>query len=167
MNRLICILLGALGLLMLSASGLLHKRLLFMRQEERLNLAAPLENAPPLVAFTTVALGGFRGVLADFLWLRASALEEEGRYFELVQLADWITKLEPRCSTIWAFQAWNMAYNNSALFTDPDHRWRWIRRTCITNCPGPAKWNICLAAPTRISRCLRRKPSLKWQIGIA
>lgn len=75
--------------------------------------ADPLINAPPLVTFTTVALGGFRGILADFLWLCVARLQQEGQYFELVQLADWITKLEPRFTSVWAYHAWNMAYNIS------------------------------------------------------
>ena len=29
-----------------------------------------LENAPPMLAFTTVALGGFRGLIANALWVR-------------------------------------------------------------------------------------------------
>ena len=60
--------------------------------------ASPL---PPTVAFTTVVLAGFRGLAADLLWLRATALQDEGRYIELVQLADWITVLEPQFSEVW------------------------------------------------------------------
>jgi hypothetical protein len=86
-----------------------------------------LINAPPLVAFTTVALGGFRGLLADILWLRSARLQEEGRYFELVQLADWITKLEPRFTSVWAYHAWNLSYNISVLLDRPEERWRWVR----------------------------------------
>ena len=115
------------GLLGLSLAGRLHPRLLEMRRQAHLNMAAPLENTPPLVAFTTVALGGFRGLIADILWIRASELQDEGKYFELVQLADWITKLEPRLTDVWAFHAWNMAYNISVLFTNPADRWRWVR----------------------------------------
>ena len=63
------------------------------------------ENMPPLVAFTTVALGGFRGLIADALWLRVTRLQEEGRYFEIVQLSDWITKLEPHFTPVWGFHA--------------------------------------------------------------
>ena len=44
---------------------------------------------PPLLAFTTVALGGFRGILADLLWLRAARMQEQGRFLELVQLSEW------------------------------------------------------------------------------
>lgn len=88
---------------------------------------AEIRDASPLVVFTTVALGGVRGLIADLLWLRVSALQESGRYFEVVQLADWITKLEPDSSEVWAFHAWNMAYNISIMFPDAPDRWRWIQ----------------------------------------
>lgn len=87
----------------------------------------PLENAPPVLAFTTVALGGFRGLIANALWIRSVDLEDQGKYFEAMQLADWITKLEPRISQVWTEQAWNMAYNISVKFTDPADRWRWVK----------------------------------------
>lgn len=121
----ILLLVGAIAAFVLA--GRMNERLLDLRREHGLDQAEPLENAPPLVAFTTVALGGFRGVLADLLWLRATELQDEGKYFELVQLADWITKLEPRFTSIWAFHAWNLAYNISVLFDDPADRWRWVR----------------------------------------
>ena len=109
-------------------AGRLQQPLVQMRRDMHLTTGEPLENTPPLVAFTTVALGGFRGVIADLLWLRASGLQQDGKYFELVQLADWITKLEPRMKQVWAFHAWNMAYNVSVLFNNPDDRWRWVRQ---------------------------------------
>jgi hypothetical protein len=98
-----------------------------MRSRARLDAGPPLEDAPPLVAFTTVVFGGFRGLLADWLWLRAMELQDEGRYFELVQLADWITALEPRCTEVWSFHAWNMAFNVSAMMATPADRWRWVQ----------------------------------------
>jgi len=106
----------------------LNPRLTTRRIEQHLVPAAPTETMPPLLAFTTVTFGGFRGLAADLLWLRASDLQERGEYFELVQLADWITKLEPRFTSVWAFQAWNMAYNISVLLNDPAERWRWVRQ---------------------------------------
>jgi hypothetical protein len=97
---------------------------------DRLGLTrvAPLENAPPVLAFTTVALGGFRGIIANLLWLRATDLQEEDKYFEMVQLADWITKLQPHMVSVWVHEAWNMAYNISIKFTEPSDRWQWVRR---------------------------------------
>ena len=87
----------------------------------------PLENAPPVLAFTTVALGGFRGLISNILWIRASDLQENDKYFEMAQLADWITKLEPHFVQVWLVQSWNMAYNISVKFKDFSDRWRWVK----------------------------------------
>jgi hypothetical protein len=88
----------------------------------------PLENAPPVLAFTTVALGGFRGLISNVLWIRASDLQDDDKFFEMAQLADWITKLEPHFVQVWLVQAWNMAYNISVKFKDFPDRWRWVER---------------------------------------
>jgi hypothetical protein len=88
----------------------------------------PLENAPPVLAFTTVALGGFRGLISNALWIRANDLQDEEKFFEMAQLADWITKLEPHFVQVWLVQAWNMAYNISVKFSDYADRWRWVER---------------------------------------
>lgn len=111
---------------MFGVAGSQHGRLLELRSEYELDAVVYLENAPPVVAFTTTVLGGFRGIIADVLWLRISHLQEKGDYFELVQLADWVAKLEPRNTEIWAFHAWNMAYNVSVMMSEPRDRWRWV-----------------------------------------
>jgi hypothetical protein len=100
------------------------------REREKLGLTriTPLENAPPMLAFTTKALGGFRGLIANALWIRAAELQEDGKYFEMVQLSDWITKLEPNLSTVWIHLAWNMSYNISVKFSDAADRWKWVKR---------------------------------------
>lgn len=45
--------------------------------EHNLRFTGQIKNAPPVVVFTTVALGSFRGLVADLLWLRAGALQEK------------------------------------------------------------------------------------------
>jgi hypothetical protein len=127
MNRRPVILLLLLIIAGFAFGGFMNRRLVDQRRDYGITQADPLVNAPPLVVFTTVAFGGFRGIVADLLWLRSSRLQEEGKYFELVQLADWITKLEPRFTQVWAYHAWNLAYNISVLFDDPESRWRWVR----------------------------------------
>ncbi|HWY31304.1 MAG TPA: hypothetical protein VNX46_11135 [Candidatus Acidoferrum sp.] len=87
---------------------------------------ATLDNAPPMLAFTTVALGGFRGLISNFLWIRANDLQQDDKFFEAAQLANWITDLEPHFSQVWVFQGWNMAYNISVKFKDYPDRWRWV-----------------------------------------
>jgi hypothetical protein len=130
-KRLSSLLLALVALGCLWQAGRLHGPLLEMRATHRLNAGKPLENTPPLVAFTTIALGGFRGLIADVLWLRATQLQQDGKFFELVQLADWITKLEPRFALVWAFHGWNMAYNVSVMLDDPKDRWRWVRHGIV------------------------------------
>lgn len=84
------------------------------------------DDAPAGVRFVTVALGGFRGLLADYLWIRAADLQEKGRFFEVAQMADWITRLEPRYPEVWSYHAWNVAYNITAVVPDPADRWHWV-----------------------------------------
>jgi len=139
------------GSLLLLASGAFHASLIDMRKSRHLQQVAP-EDTTPLVAVTTVAFGGFRGLVADALWVRANKMQEEGQYFEMVQLAKWITQLEPRVPEVWSFQAWNLAYNISVLFPEYNDRWRWVnhgldllRKQGLTNNPN--------------------SPDLHWDIG--
>jgi hypothetical protein len=99
------------------------------RSEMKLVMNEPLENAPPSLAFATVALGAFRGLIVDILWIRADQLKEEGKFFDAKQLAEWITLLQPRFAAVWDFQAWNMAYNISVAIpaSRPQERWQWVR----------------------------------------
>jgi len=97
------------------------------RDTLQLTRTDPLESAPPALAFTTVALGGFRGLIANSLWSRAVRLQDRGEYFEMVSLSDWITKLQPDNSMVWAMQSWNMTYNISVQFEDFNDRWLWVR----------------------------------------
>jgi hypothetical protein len=113
---------------LLAGSGQLQKSLNHDRAKLGLTISEPLQNAPPLLAFTTVALGGFRGLISNFLWIRSNDLQQDDKYFEASQLADWITDLEPHFAQVWVFQAWNMAYNISVKFKDFPDRWRWVER---------------------------------------
>ncbi|UCF00337.1 MAG: hypothetical protein JSV82_04525 [Planctomycetota bacterium] len=99
------------------------------RQDMKLISNEPLENAPPSLAFATVAMGAFRGLVVDILWMRADKLKEQGQFFDAKQLAEWITTLQPRFATVWEFQAWNMAYNISVAIpaNQPDQRWHWVK----------------------------------------
>jgi len=118
------ILLSAAVIVLLCGAGRYGRRLSEMRGGGD---SVELHDAPPIVIFTSVVLGGFKGILADVLWLRASLLQDEGRYFELVQLSDWITRLEPGLGEVWAFHAWNLTYNISVMMPRPDDRWRWVQ----------------------------------------
>ena len=111
--------------LLLGASSV-SRRLDASVKEHHLRFTGEIKNAPLLVTFTTVALGRFRGLVAALLWLRAGALQEKQNYFEMVQLARWITDLQPTFSGATAYLAWNMAYNISVTCSSHAERWRWV-----------------------------------------
>lgn len=115
-------------IVLLTLASVVQQQLNRTRRDLGLTRVEPLENAPPVLALTTQVLGGFRGLIANVLWVRASTLQDEGKYFEMVQLSDWITKLQPYIPTVWYHLAWNMAYNISIKFQDPADRWHWVRR---------------------------------------
>lgn len=121
-------LLIGLAVICLLGSAFSQHRLNRARDELGLTRVEALKNAPPLLVFTTVVLGGFRGIIANALWIRAIEMQDEGRYFEMVQLADWITKLTPHIANVWVVAAWNMSYNISVKFSEPADRWRWVQR---------------------------------------
>jgi hypothetical protein len=120
------IILFLLAAAMLFSSGQIQKSLNRDRLALGLTISEPLQNAPPVLAFTTVALGGFRGLISNYLWIRANDLQIDDKYFEAVQLAHWITDLEPHFARVWVYQAWNMAFNISVKFKDFSDRWHWL-----------------------------------------
>lgn len=80
---------------------------------------------PPQVAIG-IAMGALRGLFVNYLWIRANTAKEEGRYFEAVELARQITRLQPRFPRVWSFHAWNLAYNISVTTQTPQERWDWV-----------------------------------------
>lgn len=118
---------AALGLAGLIAAGLMEPYVAGIKPGRGSDtvLSAP-QNASPLVVFTTVALGGFRGLAIDLLWTRVNMLQDDGDYVEIAQLSDWITRLNPLLPAVWDFHSFNMAYNISAMSPSPQDRWRWI-----------------------------------------
>ena len=109
----------AVSLMLLAGVRYTERRLDDKVAQYKLRFTGEIKNAPPMVAFTTVALGSFRGLVADLLWLRSNSLQQKGNYFEMVQLARWIVDLQPSFSGATAYLAWNMSYNISGDQTRP------------------------------------------------
>jgi len=119
---------AALTLACLLGGGMLNRSLRQAREAGRGSAAsaAAWRGAPPVLELTAVMLGGFRGIIVDWLWLRIAALQDQGEYAASVQLADWITQLDPESTETWVFHAWNMAEQFSSTMTTPEARWQWI-----------------------------------------
>lgn len=122
------ILLAGVAVILVLGASLTQRELVKERDDLGLTRYTELKGAPPVLAITTVALGGFRGLISNLLWIRMNDLQDQDKYFEMFQLADWITKLEPHFPQVWVHQAWNMAYNISVKFKDAPDRWRWVER---------------------------------------
>ena len=100
-----------------------------INEKEALNLTVASESKgeAPEIVIATKLLGGFRGILIDILWIRAINLESEGKYFEIAQLFDLISKLEPRVPSVWSYASWNLTYNISKEVPELDQKWEWVK----------------------------------------
>ena len=85
------------------------------------------EAMTPETFATTVLLAGFRGILADMLWLRTIEMQDKQQYFELQALYELITRLQPDFEEVWHFAAWNLAYNIFYDAASLDEKWDWLR----------------------------------------
>ncbi len=120
------IILIAVFVLCLGLLALVTERLHELQKTYSLNRLVINPDVPPSLALTTFALGPLRALVVDALWWRAIDQQDKGEYFDALQLADWITKLQPTFASVWSFLGWNMAYNISHDFRDPQERWKWI-----------------------------------------
>ncbi len=105
-----------------------HLRIDRFQASTNLNRMINNPDIPASLSIVTFALGPLRGVVVDALWWRAIQQQDKGEFFDALQLADWITKLQPTYASVWAFHGWNMAYNIAHNFAAQEERWNWILR---------------------------------------
>ena len=98
----------------------------FLQRDNRVANDAGVAAPSPAAEMIVAGLGGFRSIVAEVVWFRADRLQDEGRYAELAQLSTWLTFLEPHTPEVWAYAAWNLAYNVSVMMPTPEDRWRWV-----------------------------------------
>lgn len=122
------LLLMAVALLAILVGGSLLPKIQEIRRQYWLTDNEPLQNAPPELVLASTVLGGFRGLVIDYLWLRVIELRNQGSHYEIVQLYDWIGKLEPRIPDVWDYITHEMVFNISITMPTPEERWRWIFR---------------------------------------
>lgn len=84
-----------------------------------------VKGAPPVVTLGT-AIGALRGLIVDYLWIKVNIRKQNGQFYEIMDDADLITKLQPRFASVWAFHGHNMAYNISVMTHTQQERWDWV-----------------------------------------
>ncbi len=118
---------GGCLLALLLASSSLALTIASSSGRNRLIYADKAESGDPPQVALGVAMGAFRGLFVNYLWIRANDLKEAGKYYEAVDLAKTITRLQPRFPKVWQFHAWNLAYNISVSTQTPSERWEWVK----------------------------------------
>jgi hypothetical protein len=101
-------------------------RLTEVAGREKLIYTTRAEDAGDAYVSAGIAMGAFRGILVNWLWIRANDAKEAGRFHEANDLSKAITSLQPRFPRVWVFHAWNMAYNISVSTQTPTERWEWV-----------------------------------------
>ncbi len=124
-DRWVRLLSGLLALVCLMGAMFLVHPINEIRREEQLTLDVQIKGLPPDIALMT-KLGTLRALAIDIAFIRLEDLKMENRFFELMQLSDWLCKLAPRYPTVWKYSAWNMAYNISVCQYSDKARWLWV-----------------------------------------
>jgi len=112
--------------LCLASSGVLAVAMTGVAGRARMTYTDRAELGQPWEVSAGIAMGAFRGVFVNFLWLRANEMKEAGKFYEAIGLADAITRLQPRFPRVWVFHAWNMSYNISVATQTASERWKWV-----------------------------------------
>jgi hypothetical protein len=116
----------AAAVLLLAGTGWLRSELSRQRGQIGSIRREAMTRERPEVALLALAPGGLRAPVVNYLWMRIEDLKQQGRYYEAMQLSDWITSLQPRFAGVWSFHAWNMAWNISVATHTPEERWLWV-----------------------------------------
>lgn len=112
----------------LAASAVLATQMTVIAGRARMTYTDRAEDTDRPEVSIGIAMGAFRGVFVNALWMRANDLKQEGKFYECIELARAITRLQPRFPQVWVFHAWNLAYNISVQTQTPDERWNWVNQ---------------------------------------
>mgnify|MGYP001601838962 CR=1 FL=1 len=91
----------------------------------------PFNTLPPAeylgTYVSTVALGGFKPLLVDYLWMKQDKLQEDKQFEEIVLLLSIIARLQPRFTEVWSFNAYHLIFNIAAQENTPQAKWHWVK----------------------------------------
>ncbi len=102
----------ALGLLLLTVplQESIHQRRPHLFDPARKTKRVSAISTGPIPA-VIAALGGFRTVAADLLWMKVEREWHGGNWWALPSLLDAVTQLDPHFLVAWQVYGWHLAYN--------------------------------------------------------
>lgn len=74
------------------------------------------------------ALGGFRSVAADLLWLKVDSVWEGGAWWAMLPLLNSVVQLDPHFELAWKVYGWHCAYNLHAESKTAIDRNYWLQK---------------------------------------
>lgn len=110
----------------LTAAGAMMSSINALSSDAQLKYTAQAIEGAPVPVVIAQSIGVLRGIVVNYMWIRADKLKEDGKFFEAYHLSRWITQLQPRFAKVWSFHAWNMAYNISVSTNTKEERWQWV-----------------------------------------
>jgi hypothetical protein len=75
-----------------------------------------------------LTLSGVRGVAVTSLWLAAIEKQKRHEWNELEVCVDSLTRLQPRFTSPWLFQSWNLAFNVAVECDRPRDKYYYVTR---------------------------------------
>ncbi|MFH0888548.1 MAG: hypothetical protein V1871_05000 [Planctomycetota bacterium] len=114
------------------ASQFLLKSRIYVQPEYREIITSnPFSTLPPIdylgTYIASVAIGGFKPLLVDYLWIKQDRLQKDKQFEEIRLLLSIIARLQPRFVEVWSFNAYNMIYNISSQEKTAEAKWYWVK----------------------------------------
>ena len=107
---LVTLLMVGLLLVIVPIQGAIHEARPKMFNPERKTVRRSAISIGPTPA-VVAALGGFRTVAADLLWLKAERVWHGGDWWMMLPILDAVTQLDPQFLLAWKVYGWHAAYN--------------------------------------------------------
>jgi len=107
---LVTLLMVGLLLAIIPIQGAIHGERPTMFNPERKTVRRSAISIGPTPA-VVAALGGFRTVAADLLWLKAERVWNGGDWWMMLPILDVVTQLDPQFLLAWKVYGWHAAYN--------------------------------------------------------
>ena len=89
----------------------LRPKLFDTNQRDPLSAVTSIKGPTPVLI---AALGGFRTVAADLLWLKVDQLWDGGAWYLLPSVMESVVELDPHFLKAWEVYGWHLAYNLNA-----------------------------------------------------
>jgi hypothetical protein len=152
------------GLILLLFTGsLLHRKFVINAQADELQMRESARGKADLTdSALRLTLSGVRGVAVTSLWLAVIDRQKRHEWTEMEVLVDSLTRLQPRFTSPWLFQGWNLAFNVAVECDRPHDKYYYITRGITLLCRGEEKNDPGMAVPPQPWPA---NPEMRFQVG--